>query len=185
MMGQDIGWFQHNDEGSKGEGLSRFLSGQFLVQNGFLGRGIEKDYSVAGLWLNSPRQDFINNAPDDNGYNATNGCTTLFIYYLFNQLGFSIAQIVAAGACTLAGVYQNLKRDTGDPFPQFKGLLDNAYPPIAVRGTNPDDPWPIATPSGAARVGPTLGQQTPQQAGGGKTVLKRPSGVGEIGKQSG
>jgi hypothetical protein len=31
MMAQGIGWFQGGDEGSKGEGLSRFLSCQFLV----------------------------------------------------------------------------------------------------------------------------------------------------------
>jgi hypothetical protein len=79
-----VGWFQGDDEGSKGEGLSRFLSGQFLVQNGFLGVGIDANYAVADLWLNSSRQDFVNNAPDDNGYGATNGCTTP-VHLLFVQ----------------------------------------------------------------------------------------------------
>ncbi len=90
MMAQNIGWFQGSNEGSKGEGLSRFLSGQFLAENGLLGLGIDASYAVADLWLNSTRQDFVNNAPDDNGYNATNGCTTLFIYYLYTQLGHGI-----------------------------------------------------------------------------------------------
>ena len=107
MMTQNKGWFQGSNEGSKGEGLSRFLSGQFLVNNGFLGVGIDADYAVADLWLNSARQDFVNNAPDDNGYNATNGCTTLFIYYLFHQLGYSVNQIVGAAGTTLAAVYKN------------------------------------------------------------------------------
>src|ERR1041385_4262310 len=111
MLAQNSGWFQGNNEGSKGEGLSRFLSSQFLVQNGFLGVGIDASYAVADLWLNSPRQDFVNSAPDDNGYDATNGCTTLFIYYLFSQLRFSINQIVGAGSSTLAGVYKNLTSD--------------------------------------------------------------------------
>jgi len=35
MMAQKGGWFDHN-EGSKGEGLSRFLAGQFLDRNGLL-----------------------------------------------------------------------------------------------------------------------------------------------------
>jgi hypothetical protein len=146
MMAQNKGWFQGSNEGSKGEGLSRFLSGQFLAENGFLGVGIDADYAVADLWLNSPRQDYVNNAPDDNGYNAINGCTTLFIYYLFHQLGFSINQIVAAAGATLAGVYKNLTGDPADPFPLFKQLLDARFPSqtsSAVPGPNFDDPWPL------------------------------------------
>jgi len=146
MMTQNKGWFQGSNEGSKGEGLSRFLSGQFLVTNGFLGVGIDASYAVADLWLNSTRQDFVNNAPDDNGYDATNGCTTLFIYYLFHQLGNSINQIVAAAGATLAAVYKNLTGDPNDPFPLFKRLLDARFPSTsgsAVPGPNFDDPWPL------------------------------------------
>jgi hypothetical protein len=149
MMAQNIGWFDsaHGNEGSKGEGMSRFLGSQFLAQNGSLGLGIDASFAVAKLWLNSPRNDFVNNAPDDTGYDATNGCTTLFIYYLFHQLGFSIKQIVAAGASTLAGVYKHLTGDPTDPFPFFKLLLDTAFPShtsSAVPGPNFDDPWPLA-----------------------------------------
>ena len=146
MMTQNKGWFQGSDEGSKGEGLSRFLSSQFLAMNGFLGVGIDADYAVANLWLNSARQDFVNNAPDDNGYNATNGCTTLFVYYLFHQLGYSIEQIVGAAGATLAAVYENLTSDPNDPFPLFKRLLDARFPSqtgSAVPGPNFDDPWPL------------------------------------------
>jgi hypothetical protein len=146
MMAQNIGWFQGGNEGSKGEGLSRFLSGQFLAQNGFLGLGIDASYAVADLWLNSTRQDFVNNAPDDNGYDATNGCTTLFIYYLFSQLGYNINQIVGAGASTLAGVYKKLTGDSSNPFPLFKAILDLWFPSqttSAVPGPNFDDPWPL------------------------------------------
>jgi Polyglycine hydrolase-like, structural repeat len=146
MMTQNKGWFQGSNEGSKGEGLSRFLSGQFLVANGFLGVGIDADYAVADLWLNSTRQDFVNNAPDDNGYNATNGCTTLFIYYLFHQLGYGIDQIVAAAGATLTAVYKNLTGDPRDPFPLFKRMLDARFPSTsgsAVPGPNFDDPWPL------------------------------------------
>jgi Bacterial tandem repeat domain 1 len=146
MMAQNKGWFQSGNEGSKGEGLSRFLGGQFLVNNGFLGVGIDKDYAVADLWLNSTRQDFVNNAPDDNGDDATNGCTTLLIYYLFHQLGFTIDQIVAAASTTLAAVYKNLTGDPNDPFPLFSQLLATQFPSqtsSAVAGPNFDDPWPL------------------------------------------
>jgi hypothetical protein len=146
MMTQNAGWFQGSDEGSKGEGLSRFLSGQFLAMNGLLGIGIDADYAVANLWLNSPRQDFVNTAPDDNGYNATNGCTTLFIYYLFHQLGYGAEQIVSSAGATLADVYRNLTGDPNDPFPLFKQLLDTRFPSqtgSAVAGPNFDDPWPL------------------------------------------
>jgi len=78
LMAQNIGWFQRSNEGSTGEGLSRFLGSQFLVGNGFLGIGIDADYAVADLRLNSPlRQDFVNSDPDDNCYDATDGCTTM------------------------------------------------------------------------------------------------------------
>jgi hypothetical protein len=132
--------------------LSRFLADQFLVLNGFVGLNIQYDFDLAYNWLNSARDDFVNNAPDDNsgGTDPTNGCTTLFIYYLFHQLGFSIKQIVGAGGATLTWVYRNLTGDTyGDPFPFFKRLLDNAFPPpppgqtVTVPGPIPDDPWPL------------------------------------------
>lgn len=148
MMAQGKGWFQGSDEGSKGEGLSRFLSCQFLIANGLLGTGISRPFRVSDLWLNSARQDFVNNAPNDNAQDATNGCTTLFLYYLSTQLGFSINQIVGAAASTLAGVYQNLTGDASDPFPFFKQLIDNAFPSTtssAIAGPNIDDPYPLGS----------------------------------------
>ena len=126
--------------------MSIFLASQFLVQNGLLGLGTEINYAEAANWLNSTRQDYINNAPDDTSTHEIRGCTVLFIYYLFHQLGFSINQIVAAGAPTLAGVYNKLTGDPGDPFPFFKRLLDFKFPSQsgnAISGPNKDDPWPI------------------------------------------
>jgi hypothetical protein len=146
MMVQNIGWFQGTNEGSKGEGLSIFLASQFLVQNGLLGLGPENNFAEAANWLNSTRKDYINNAPDDTSTHEVRGCTVLFIYYLFHQLGFSINQIIAAGAATLAGVYNKLTGDSGDPFPFFERLLDFKFPSQsgnAVSGPNKDDPWPI------------------------------------------
>ncbi|HEX4019307.1 MAG TPA: VCBS repeat-containing protein [Frankiaceae bacterium] len=148
MLGQNIGWFQGHDEGSKGEGLSRFLGAQFLDANGLLDAGIRADFAVADGWLNSVRDDFVNNAPDDNAPDPVNGCTTLFIYWLHSQLGYGINAIVAAGSSTLAGVYRNLSGDSTNPFPYFKKVLDDAFPSTTtshVSGANPDNPFPIAT----------------------------------------
>lgn len=56
----------------------------------------------------------------DDGPDAITGCSLLFIYDLFSQLGYTENQIVAAGARTLGGVYKILYGDPGDPFPYFK-----------------------------------------------------------------
>lgn len=135
MMTQNTGWFQFKDdgspkdEGSKGEGLSLFLADQFLVLNGFLGTGIESDFAVARYWLNSARLNYIDTAPDDFRTREVKGCTTLFIYYLFAQRGFSINAIIAAAAPKLAGVYENLTGHA-DGWNSFKKIVDDHYPQV-------------------------------------------------------
>lgn len=118
--------FQGGDEGSMGEGLSRFLGVQFQLANG-LGGVPPPGFGVVPTWLNGARPDFVNNDPDDNKPDVVTGCTTLFIYYLFNQRNFSIQQIINAGASNLAGVYQNL---TGQPdgWAVFIDLVNRYYP---------------------------------------------------------
>lgn len=147
MMAQGSGWFapDNSNEGSAGEGLSRFLASQFLIANGL---GVsEPGFDLAGSWLNSTREDFVNHIDTgDHGIDAKTGCAILFIYYLFTQLGFTINQIIAAADSELSGVYRNLTGDSSDPFPFFKQLLDNAFPSqtsSAVPGLNPDNPFPL------------------------------------------
>jgi hypothetical protein len=64
---------------------------------------------------------------DDINPDAITGCGTCFIFFLKYQLGFSIQQIIAASASTLADVYTNL---TGkfDGWPTFIDLVDRHYP---------------------------------------------------------
>jgi hypothetical protein len=71
------------------------------------------------------------------------------------QLDFDINSIVAAVAHTLRGVYTNLTKDPVDPFPDFKQVLDDAFPPTnpngtprisTIPGSNPDNPFPLPTP---------------------------------------
>ena len=144
MREQGRGWYGTNTEGSNGEGLSRFLAARHLANNGL---GFPPaNFDNSNLWMNSPRNDFINNInPTDDGPDAITGCSLLFIYYLFSQLGYTENQIVGAGATTPAGVYKNLTGDVGDPFPNFKALVDTRYPGTAtIPGPDLDNPFPIS-----------------------------------------
>jgi hypothetical protein len=153
MLAQNKGWFapDGSNEGAAGEGLSRFLSTEFLVQSA-LGSAMP-GFDTARFWLNSPRVDYVNNIDEyDHAPDAKSGCATLFLYYLSYQLGYNIQRIIAAAAPTLAGVYTNLTGDAADPFPAFKQMLDNAFPATnpdgtprnsVIPGTNPDNPYPL------------------------------------------
>src|SRR5271165_1019948 len=146
MREQGLGWYGTNTEGSEGERLSRFLAAQCLAING-LGYP-PPGFANSNIWMSSARNDFVNNInKTDDGPDAITGCSLLFIYYLFSQLGYTINQIVGAGAPTLAGVYNKLTGDPGDPFPYFKALVDSAYPGTStIPGPDLDNPFPLAMP---------------------------------------
>jgi hypothetical protein len=183
MHAQNLGWGYVGgvpDEESCGEALSLFLTQQFEILQNTVG-GPYTAFSGTG-WLNTSlpasnaaqtrytynpdgslntdfgdRFDYVNSTLPYPGNGPGTGCSILFIYYLFHQLGFKITEIIAAApgftngnlnatAC-LRGVYQNLTTDDSDPFPFFKQLLDTAYPPnlvSAIPGPAYDDPWPLA-----------------------------------------
>ena len=148
MASKNNGWFQSSslfqgaDEGSKGEGLSRFLGFQYKLANGtqnlrFTG------FEIVWRWLNSAtRPNFVDNNPDDNNPDVTNGCTTCFIYFLHNQLGFSIQAIINAGAATLAGVYTNLTGKT-DAWQSFSDLVNTHYPLGVTYNPAGDNIFPV------------------------------------------
>ncbi|MGF6600669.1 hypothetical protein P3T23_005408 [Paraburkholderia sp. GAS448] len=143
MRAQGEGWYGQGTEGSEGEGLSRFLATQFMAINGLGPQPAGFDNSNS--WLSSARADYVNNiASTDDGPDKVTGCSLLFIYYLFAQLGFGINAIVAAGANTLGGVYRNLTGDTANPFPFFKQLVDTALPGTStITSGNLDNPFPL------------------------------------------
>lgn len=171
MEAQHQGWADpdNSNEGSAGEGLSRFLAQQFLVAKGF--GTTEPGYQISAQWLNSSlpvtttgstqqvglinygaRADFVNKIQEtDHGIDPATGCAMLFLYYLHTQLGFGVNEIIAAASLPFAGsilayVYKQLSRDSGDPFPAFAQLLNDVYPPnqiSTIAGPNPDDPFPI------------------------------------------
>jgi hypothetical protein len=126
-----------------GEGLSRFLSVQQRVTNGF-GRIPPTNYGVATMWLNNtPRQNFVNTALDDNNPDPVTACATLYIYYLYDQLGYTIDEIVNAGGPTLNDVYRNLKGG-GDGWTPFINLVNTYYPPNNTYNPVGDSVFPVA-----------------------------------------
>jgi hypothetical protein len=145
MLAQNKGWYGGDNEGSAGEGFSRFLAAQFLIANGL---GVtEPGFALANSWMTTSREDFVNNVDaGDNKIDKKTGCAILFIYYLNVQLGFSINELVSAASKNLSGVYKNLTGDSSDPFPYFKSLLDDAFPgTTSIPGPNPDNPYPLGT----------------------------------------
>lgn len=186
MLSQSKGWgFSEgfSNEESCGEGLSLFLTTQFQIANGLTGIGLINN-GAPDVWLNTSlpasnpastefdssgnfgpagthygsRADYVNSIKGWAGNGPATGCSILFIYYLFHQLGFTIPAIIAAapgldssgnpigGEC-LRGVYRNLTGDSSDPFPYFASLLAATFPPdqvSSIAGPNTDDPWPIA-----------------------------------------
>ena len=186
MQGQNKGWGflpgpGDSNENSCGEGLSLFLTQQFAAQHGFANPYTAFTANTANGWLNSslPASDsnstrFFDKTSEKQGYdygsrfdyvNKTlpwfgngpgTGCSILFIYYLFHQLGFSINDIIekAPGytngvlnaTAPLRGVYQNLTGDNSDPFPEFLRRLNYFFNPdkqASIPGPNPDDPFPL------------------------------------------
>ena len=126
-------WFGNLDEGNKGEALSCFLATKHLLKN-FPGvtripSVISGSSTVTDLWLNSARANFLEAADDDNEPNAKIGCCALFLYYLHDQLGYSIETIINAGAHTLSGVYANLTGDlAANAWGKFSNLANTYYP---------------------------------------------------------
>ncbi len=130
---QSLGW---DCGASNGEGLSRVLATLLYPA--------ELDgYTTAAYWLDTPdRPDFINvNDPTDRNPVST-GCSVLFLNYLHYQLDFNWAEIVQAGAPTLAQTYTNLTGQA-DGLSPFKALLQAFYPVGTPSGVTTDNVFPL------------------------------------------
>src|SRR5262249_42478750 len=108
MKAQGVGWVGKTNEGAEGEGMSRFLS---VVAFG----PAPSQFLVSNFWLKSPRTDYVNDIDNTNPLpGPRTGCSTLFLWYLYAQLGFTVNQIAAAGAPDLGQVWRNLTGEFGD-----------------------------------------------------------------------
>ena len=141
MRAQDSGWDwlrfdpQHGTEGTVGEGLSIFLSQQLMIR-----QGLQPDYKwIANQWLKStrliePQTLSFTEAHGPSGTDINSGFYLLFFYYLKDQLGHSIYEIVHSpphDTGKIAEVYRYLTRNATDPFPDFIQLI-NEYSPFPL-----------------------------------------------------
>ena len=152
MLSHERGWLTPLGAGP-GSSLSPFLGAMALAAHG-LGSP-DCDFQHANDWMGSERADYVNFSDDSP---EAVGCGVLFLYYLLVQQGFTVNQIVGAGAPDLGGVYRNLTGDLVDPFVVFKSLLETRYPgATTIPDDHPDNPWPIGHLAGdvlAERVQP-------------------------------
>lgn len=132
MGNQNAGW---NCGYSNGEGLSRILSTELhpSALNGF---------TSAATWLDSNRQDWVDNTEQTDSDYVSIGCATLFLNYLHYQLGRNWSDIVQAGGATLAQTYSNLT-GRSDAFSSFATLLQSRFPQGTPSGLQNDNPFPI------------------------------------------
>ena len=147
MASKNNGWFENSsifsgaDEGSKGEGLSRFLGFQYKLANGT--QNIRyTGFEVVALWLNSSRPNNVDSNPDDHNPDVVTGCVTAFIHFLHSQLGFGITAIINAGSDTLGGVYNRLT-GRNDGWQSFIDLVNLHYPPGRTYNPNGDNLFPV------------------------------------------
>jgi hypothetical protein len=132
-----------NAGNSSGEGISqysgivRFRTGHYSYYQSFVAQ-----------WLdNKPRQDFVNSTEETDRNPVSFGCALAFIFYLTSQLGFSINQVIGAGAPTLAKTHQTLTNDSERRFLNFAALLEAKFPSSKAASITDDNPFPLPSPA--------------------------------------
>ncbi|MED3563981.1 hypothetical protein [Bacillus xiapuensis] len=159
------------NEGTVGEGLSIFLGQQFAIQQNLPNQQDYVNNYFANKWMqfNRPTESlscaFSQPLPtcptisftDPYGPRDLNNNPTyinmafyiLFLYYLKDQLNYSIKQIVSAVPVktgTITEVYQILTTDTTtDPNQTFLQLINSQYPGTTPLPPNKLSPFPITT----------------------------------------
>ncbi len=148
-----------DESDSNGEGLSIFCAGM-MHPTGY--------YGVSGLgprvntWAtvsdrNQWNRDFVNRVNKTDTEAFSYGCAALFIYYLYAQLNYGIAQIIVNGGKLLADTYQNLTGKT-DGWTAFTSLLDTYLPADKITSLPTDNPFPFL-PANERRVVLTFNQE--------------------------
>jgi hypothetical protein len=121
---------------SNGEALSRVIPDDLVPCTK------PKDFISGYIWLDSQRNNWVDETDHtDRNYDSI-GCGVMFLNWLHYQLGYTWNQIVAAGAPTLAGTYQNLTGQS-DGFTQFRTQLDSKFPVGVPSGLVTDNVFPL------------------------------------------
>jgi hypothetical protein len=131
------GWSCGN---TNGEGLSRALAGE---RNAGLGPLFVQ---TGQAWWQAGHADYVtSNAADDRDENS-NGCATLFLFYLNKQLGYDWRTITTTGGATLGETYQKLTGKSGaQGFSEFIALLGSLDQGGTLNLPASGNPFPIGS----------------------------------------
>lgn len=119
---------------TNGEGLSRVLADELYP-------GTLDDYSVAANWLDSIRNDWVNNNNPTDTDPVSNGCAVLFLNWLRWDLKFPWTAICQSGAANLNGTYRQLTHTSEDGFPPFADAMVARFPPGPPSRLKSDNPF--------------------------------------------
>jgi hypothetical protein len=131
------GW---DPSASNGEGLSRFCA-SFLHPDSYY--TVIRPTADVNTWLQSTtRTDWISKNEltdsDDDSY----GCSVLFLYYLYGQLGYKVVDILKASLPNLEEVFHSLTKRSGG-YAEFTGFLSQYLPLGNTPQQYTDDPFPF------------------------------------------
>jgi hypothetical protein len=131
---QNSGW---NCGETNGEALSRCLAEEFYPQ-------VLDSYSESAAWLDSARENFVDqNYPDDRNPQS-NGCGVLFLWWL-RSLGYPWEKIVLAAGTSLAACYLGLTGKS-TAWSDFTAAVNAHWPAGKSSGVMVDNPWGTAPP---------------------------------------
>ena len=130
-------WIENN---SMGEALST-VSEALLHPEGYYTATVGSPRITS--WLNSnPRPNWIDKNESTDKDFVSFGCGIVFIYYLRDQLGYSIGDIITKAGTTLEATYKNLTGNTGG-FTALTDFLDLYLPEGTPYGPVSDDLFPL------------------------------------------
>jgi hypothetical protein len=124
---------------SEGEGLSRLAAGTFHP-DGY--------YQVLGgpfvnQWLQTnDRHDWLTTPENTDTDVYSHGCSLLFLYYLRDQLGYSLFDIITKAGASLEETYHALTGNSG-AYANFTSFLLPYFPIGKTPSLKTDDPFPI------------------------------------------
>ena len=162
------GWWCGN---TNGEGLSRVLAAD---RNSNLGADLAQ--TIQSWWANG-HSDYTNQNSATDQDEDSNGCATLYLYYLHSQLGFSWRQITTTGGATLGACYQALTgKDATQGFSDFIATVSSLDQGGQLALPASGNPFPLGGAS--SQPDPTGGSGSQGSSGG-------PAGSGDQGGSGG
>jgi hypothetical protein len=170
---QGKGWQCGN---TNGEGLSRVLAAE---RNANLGSDLAQ--TIQGWWSNG-RKDYVNQNSATDQDEDSNGCATLFLYYLHSQLNFSWKQITTTGGADLGACYRGLTgKDPAQGFSDFVNTVSSLDQGGQLNVPASGNPFPIGAagqPStGGTSGGTSAGGSQGGSQGGAGTGVGDPTGI--------